>query len=279
MNKPETILPNGTRVRTHALAAAPTEAAEIKVYNADRSDALLVTTPDGFLGDGVAMLTMTGTLEFDLSGVAALRAALDKAEAAYLERTKNAHLAPTWAVHGLEAPRSDVDTMGALLKRTIPALNMAIRLADTTAHQTTREQLRNEVAATIDPFNPYENADMHYTPDSWVTSSARSRKLPEVDMMREQGAEIIGKAFQYPKELVGPGQSTTLFQGDAPTSPGQRIRFARRKATMTLEDTAKAMGTTIPRASDIERHHAIATDEQLAALAKLFGVAVEKLKG
>lgn len=64
---------------------------------------ILCTTQHGVV-DGV------GCAALDLSGIAKLRAALDKAEAAYHERM------------GTSAPRSELDVAKALLKRTIPAL-------------------------------------------------------------------------------------------------------------------------------------------------------------
>lgn len=60
---------------------------------------------------------------------------------------------------------------------------------------------------------------------------------------------------------------------------GQRIRHLRRERKLTLEDTAFALNTSIPGASDIERGRKTPTEEQIAALAVLFSVGVETLRG
>jgi hypothetical protein len=257
--------------------SAPESEREAKIVDVD-ADELLVTW--NMVDDSNVAVILeplkSHCAALDLSGIAALRAALDKAEAAYKvrnnldPRTRDrwvgdspeyralwadfdylwGRLAHLVAENGgpefrhadtLEGPNrqasmnpvlqhvqsrlngntnaansespNELDTAKALLKRTIPALNMAIRLADTTAHWTAREQLRNEVAAAVGPFNPYENSDMHYTPDSWEMASARSRQLPEADVWQSQAKEIIGKAFQYPDPPPpGPGMRDIVFQ-------------------------------------------------------------------
>ncbi len=136
----------------------------------------------------------------DLAGIAALRAALDKAEAAYRKH------------HGIE-PCSE------------------LRLA----------QMRFE------------------------------------DATDGNNVDELNAAFDNLKRLNSPAQ----WSGWGPKGPtiGERIRAIRRATGKNLEDTAKAMGTSIPHASALERGYNRPTTEEIAALAALYGVDAKELTG
>lgn len=101
--------------------------------------------------------------------------------------------------------------------------------------------------------------------------------VSSVEFMNEMGQ----KGWELVASDCGQGAWVCIFKRElsdsattAPDDIGARVRALRRPHKLTLEDTAKAMGCTIPEASDIERGIRMPNGEQIAALEKLFGQAL-----
>lgn len=116
--------------------------------------------------------------------------------------------------------------------------------------------------------------------------STRSRvfKTPACEGSDNAEEWLINEVYEVCPSILGAWQvipPTHAEQSNKPplapacVPPGQiggRIRSLRRAAGLTLEDTAKAMGTSIPYASSVERGNIIPTPDRVEELAKLFGI-------
>lgn len=167
----------------------------------------------------------------DIDGIAALRAALDKAETAYWKRMTKA---VEGTINGCSCEPSASDRL-FYKPRTIMLPNGEVR----------------RCSPPKPPFEPCPAADD-----------------------RGYGGMIV-KAT-HPKR-----------PSDTPSEPakeatcnhiGERIRAHRRAVGLTLEDTAKAMGTSIPYASSVERGDITPTPDRVEELAKLFGIDAATLR-
>lgn len=240
----------------------------------------------------------------DLAGIAALREALDKAELAYRVRTKKQNSliivtnvrvppeamepAPTnmgdiaCAVAWVHARRAEGKRRMLVVFRNLRELDespnarhpdndtfIAAMGADTEGdwYCMTTRHLGFMDAAT----------DAVYCCDG-VTIAEANHLTRLAPTWTADGLVTIENSKATPTEA----QRDAIEIQDIPykrQTEGERIRALRRARGLTLEDTANAMGTSIPYASSIERGKATPTEAQRDALAKLFGTGVYAKQG